>query len=313
MIYKNLSIPKSAAFRFSLLTVLLLLLINLLSLPSLLNTFTSSTRSTKSYNLIDYRHPLIPQVNPSTPPILQAQNFILIDHNTNTILASKNAKDRIFPASITKLATALTALNIYPLEEVVTVSQPYQEGKVMNLQIGERVTVKNLISALLVYSANDAAFNLASHHPQGINGFVGQMNLIASKYQLNQTHFTNYDGIHQPEHYSTVHDLAQLGRISLKNPVLLEAVKSKSITITDLDGKIIHQLDSTNELLNIAPEIEGLKTGWTPEAGGCFLGLINLYGHYLISVVAQSPDRFADTQQLIDWSKSHLSWQTYQP
>jgi len=92
----------------------------------------------------------------------------------------------------------------------------------------------------------------------------------------------------------------------------LEEIK-QNITVEDVDHTIKHELTSTDELLDSIPEIEGLKTGWTPEAGGCFIGLINLNGHYLISVVAQSTDRFADTKSLIDWAKNNVFWQTYQP
>ena len=88
--------------------------------------------------------------------------YILIDVDTNKVLISKNQDSKIYPASTTKLATALTALNLYPLDEVVTIDQAYDNGKVMELQFGEKITVKSLVTALLVYSANDSAFSLAN-------------------------------------------------------------------------------------------------------------------------------------------------------
>jgi D-alanyl-D-alanine carboxypeptidase (penicillin-binding protein 5/6) len=211
------------------------------------------------------------------------------------------------------LATALTALNIYPLDEQVTVKKTYSEGKVMDLVLNERLTVKSLLSALLVYSANDSAFTLASHHPNGIPGFIDQMNILAKRYYLTDTHFVNFDGIHDPNHYSSVYDLAQLGRVSTRNPFVQAMVKNKNIVVTDLDNKYVHNLTTTNELLGVVPEIEGLKTGWTPEAGGCFVGEINLNGHHLISVVAQSADRFADTTQIVAWAKQNIIWNSYSP
>lgn len=250
----------------------------------------------------------IPVVKLAHKPQLTATNYILIDVNTNKILLSRKSDSRIYPASITKLATALTALNIYPLDEVITVGQEYQEGKVMELQLEEKITVKSLVSALLVYSANDAAFTLARHHQQGLNGFIKQMNLISQKYNLKNTRFANVDGIHQDYHYSTVYDLSQLGRVAIQSKIVRDTVKTKELTVSSVDNQIQHQLTSTNELLGVIPEIEGLKTGWTPEAKGCFIGLINLNGHYLISVVAQSDDRFQDTQELITWSKQNISW-----
>ncbi|HOZ80976.1 MAG TPA: D-alanyl-D-alanine carboxypeptidase [Candidatus Woesebacteria bacterium] len=263
--------------------------------------------------LINFQHPQIPQVNSKQKPQLQAQSAIIVDSQTNQVLYSQNSDQKIYPASVTKLATAVTALNIYPLNEVITVGSEYQEGKVMELKTGERITIKSLVEALLVYSANDAAFNLANHHSGGQSEFIKEMNLISNKYGLKNTHFTNYDGIHHPDHYSTVYDLSQLARLAIKNPVVREVVKNKNLTVVDIDKQYSHQLVSTNELLGVVPEVQGLKTGWTPEAGGCFVGLINLDGHELITVVAQSPDRFADTKNLINWLKESVVWQDYRP
>lgn len=306
--------------KFGLLNLLIVSLVIILfsfSLPTFgfwsIYPTLASPNNTAVSPISAYQHPLIPQVNTHARPNVGATSYILIDNTTNTILLSQNPNLRIYPASITKLATALTALNIYPLEEVITVTDLYTEGKIMELVVGESLTVKSLVTALLVYSANDAAYNLANHHLGGTVGFVEEMNLLTAKYGLKNTNFVNYDGIHDPNHYSTVSDLAQLGRIAIKNPIIKETVKNKNITVSDINGTTIHQLVSTNELLGVVPEIEGLKTGWTPEAGGCFISLINLNGHELLSVVAQSPDRFADTVKILDWAKTNITWQPYQP
>lgn len=271
----------------------------------------------KYQNLLSYQHPLIPKlINPSLKPqSLISNSYIVVDNETNTVLLSQNPHLRIYPASVTKLAAAVTALNVYPLDEVITVRQPYTEGKIMELQVGEKITVKSLVTALLVYSANDSAFNLASHYPQGedTSGFIKEMNNLSTKYQLKDTHFVNHDGIHSDNHYSSVYDLSQLGRIAVKNPIVRQYVKTKAITVTDITGTIKHPLITTNELLGVVPEIEGLKTGWTPEAGGCFVGLVNVNGHELITVVAQSGDRFADTTSLVNWIKGNVTWLVYQP
>lgn len=298
--------------------VIALIVVNLLCLSVLLRWRLRWSKiqvvNTQATSKLDrYQHPQIPVVSALSGLSLTATSFILIDKDTNSILISKDPDQKIFPASTTKLATALTALNIYPLDELITIKEKYDVGKVMNLVPGEKITVKSLVTALLVYSANDAAHSLANHHQAGVSGFVNQMNLIVSKYGLKSTHFANYDGIDDPENYSTVYDLAQIGRIAIKNPVIREVVRNKAITVTDISGTIKHELISTNELLGLTPEIEGLKTGWTPEAGGSFVGLINQNGHYLISVVANSTDRFSDTQKIVDWAKINLTWSDYQP
>ena len=274
--------------------------------------FPLSFRFTKTSDIFSFKHPPVPVVASKNKPKLSTNYYILLDNDSNKIIISQNENGRIYPASTTKLATALTALNIYPLEEVITIPTDYTDGKVMELKTDEKVTVKTLVAGLLIYSANDAAFNLASHYPGGVNGFISQMNNLVTKYGLKNTHFVNFDGLHDPNHYSTPYDLAQLARLASQNSTLRQYVKTKSMDLSDINGQIVHHVTSTNELLGVVPEIEGLKTGWTPEASGSFIGLINVNGHYLISVVAQSEDRFTDTKLLIDWAKNNITWRTYQ-
>ncbi|HEX8923224.1 MAG TPA: serine hydrolase [Patescibacteria group bacterium] len=296
--------------------IVLIILLNLFWLPSTgwwgQLTVSADGKKQAALDILNFQHPLYASVTAKSLPDVQAQAYILVDNLTNQILVSKNPHSRIYPASTTKLATVLTALNLYPLDEVITADQ-YTEGQNMKLVQGEKMTVRNLVTALLVYSANDAAYNLANHYTGGVSGFVSQMNSLAQKYNLQDTHFVTFDGLHDPNHFSSAYDLSQFGRLAIKNPVVKETVKTRSISVTDIDGKISHPLVTTNELLGVVPEIEGLKTGWTPEAGGCFVGLINIGGHELISVVADSPDRFADTKNIVDWAKTNINWDKYKP
>lgn len=300
---------------FEILIIFLICFLNLFWLPtfSFWNIYPKNLAFSKNADLIQYQHPDKLYYNLSIEPQLNSTHYILIDSATNTIVLSKNADEKIYPASTTKLITALTALNIYPLDEELTIKQEYKEGQTMELKLGEKITIKSLVSALLVYSANDSAFTLAHHHQNGVTGFIKEMNSLVQKYGLKNTHFTNYDGIHNENHYSTAYDLSQIARLAIKNSVITETVKQKKITIESVDKTIKHELNSTDELLGVIPEIEGLKTGYTEEAGGCFIGLINLNGHYLISVVTKSNDRFSDTKKIIDWAKNNVFWQTYQP
>jgi len=283
-----------------------------LGLALILTFLPTSFRFTKKNDLFTFKHPPQPVVVNKNKPQLSTNFYILIDNETNQILVSENENTRIYPASTTKLVTALTALNIYPLEEVVTISKDYVDGKVMELKSGDKVTIKTLVAGLLIHSANDAAFSLASHYPQGITGFVDQMNLLTQKYGLKNTHFVNFDGLHSPDHYSTVYDLSQIARIAIQNSTLRNYVKIKSMELTDIYGQKVYKVLSTNELLGVLPEVEGLKTGWTPEASGSFIALLNIDGHYLISVVAQSEDRFNDTKILLNWAKENITWRMYQ-
>lgn len=259
-------------------------------------------------NQIDYTHPDIPRASDNKLN-LEAESYILVDVETNTIVIGKNIDKKVFPASITKLVTAMTALNIYPLDEKITVKQ-YGVGKTMGLVEADELTVADLVKGILVHSANDAAYNLAISHTGGEAGFVEEMNNLLVKNQINNSHLTNYDGIHNENHYSTAYDLAQIGRMAIKNPTIKKVAKLTNLTVVG-SNKINYNLKTTNELLGKVVEIEGLKTGWTPEAGGCFLGLINWQGHKLISVVINSPDRFKETTKIVDWLKENVYWSKY--
>jgi D-alanyl-D-alanine carboxypeptidase len=297
-----------------LIIIFLIAFINLFWLPtfSFWNIYPKNIVFSKNYDLLQYQHPDKIFSKLSHKPELSSQNYILIDALTNSVVLSQGHHQKIFPASTTKLITALTALNIYPLDEEIIIKEQYLDGQVMELQVGEKITVKSLVDALLVFSANDAAYTLANHHQGGEAAFIQEMNLLVNKYLLKDTHFSNYDGLHREDHYSTAWDLSQIARLAIRNKTITQTVKKENIVIESLDKKNKHELNSTNELLGIIPEIEGLKTGYTQEARGCFIGLINLNGHYLISVVAQSEDRFGDTKKIIDWAKNNVFWQNYQ-
>ncbi len=293
------------------LIIILILILNLFWLPtfSFWKIYPKNNFITQNTQLSNFQSPKTPTIKLINQPVLNSNHYILIDVDTNKILTSKNINERIYPASTTKLATVVTALNLYPLDEIITIDQVYNQGKTMELKLGEKITVKSLVQALLVYSANDSAFTLANHYREGVAGFVSQMNQLMVKYNLTNTHFVNPDGIHNNNHYSTVYDLSQLGRLAIQNFTVRDVVKNKSMIITDTTGNIKHKITTTNELLGVIPEVIGLKTGQTPEAKGCFIGLLNINGHLVISVVAQSDDRFQDTKVLINWLKQNVFWQ----
>ncbi len=258
---------------------------------------------------IVYKHPQIPLVANKNPLYVGAQAYIVIDVATNTILAAKNENTRIYPASTTKLVTALTALNIYPLGEKVKVSE-YKNGKIMELVDGDELTVGDLVKATLIHSANDAAFNLAHKHTKGISGFVEEMNKLVTDIGLKNTNFSNYDGLHQVNHYSSAYDLSQIARLAIKNQTIAETTRLKQAEVSGSKG-IVYKLETTNELLEKVSQIKGLKTGWTPEAGGCFVSLIEVNNKQLIGVILNSEYRFEDTQKIVNWIIDNVSWTDY--
>ncbi len=178
----------------------------------------------------------------------------------------------------------------------------------MELAKGDTLTVSDLVSALLIHSANDAAYTLARHNTASVSGFIDQMNLLAQRYNLKDTSFKNFDGIDQPDHYSSAYDLSQIARLSIKSDVIRQAVLTQKAQIQNTQKTRTYDLENTNELLGSIPEVKGLKTGWTDQAGECFIGLIEINGHELITVVLGSQDRFVETRKMIDWLKRNVSW-----
>jgi len=252
----------------------------------------------------------VPLVDRSvSPPFLSARSALVMDVPSGAILFQKNPHLRLPPASITKMAAAIASLELYPLDEVIRVRREYSVGKTMALVEGERITVKSLIYGLLVHSANDAAYVLAGQSEKRVKNFVNRMNQFIEEIGLTDTHFVNFDGEDDQNHYSTAFDLAHLTRWALENSIFSQAIQTKEVTVWDVSGQIEHKLESTNELLGVLPEIKGVKTGWTPRAGECFVGLVDWDGHQLITVVLGSEDRFLETKKLIDWIKRAVSWQ----
>ncbi len=244
-------------------------------------------------------------VSSNRPPEINADSYLVMDVDTGSILLEKNAHQRLKPASITKMATAINALETYPLGEVITVQESYSIGKNMELQAGEKITVENLIYGLLVHSANDAGFVLAGQSEYKINQFIAQLNKHIEQLGLKNTHFVNFDGLDADNHYSSSFDLAHLARSVIKNKVFVRAIREQEMIVTDLTGEISHRLETTNELLVNLPEVKGIKTGWTPGAGECFIGLIEIKGRQFITVILGSEDRFGETVKLINWLKEN--------
>ncbi len=242
--------------------------------------------------------------NKTELPQLTAQSYLIMDVNTGTVLKGKEIHKRLHPASITKMATAINGLETYPLGEVIKIDQEYPVGRNMGLEAEEKITVKNLVYGLLVHSANDAAFVLAGQSEDRVNRFIFRMNKFVKQLGLKNTHFVNFSGEEDNNHYSTSFDLAHLARFALNNKVFVQAIQNQEMVVTDVTGEVEHQLETTNELLTKIPEIKGIKTGWTPQSGECFVGLIEIKDRQFITVILGSEDRFGETELLINWLKS---------
>lgn len=244
------------------------------------------------------------------PPDLTAGSALIIDIDSAVILYEKNSTQRLAPASTTKIMTALVALDEYQLNDILTVKTVEKTGRVMGLKSGERIILENLLYGLLVHSANDAAVTIAENYPGGREKFISSMNKKAQQLNMNNTHFENEDGLEQDNHYSSSIDLARLASYALSSPSFTQFVETKRITVTDVEKKETHQLESVNKLLGEIPGLYGVKTGWTENAGECLVAAVERDGHKIITVVLKSQDRFGETVKLINWAFANYKWIT---
>jgi len=249
-------------------------------------------------------------------PQTTARSVLVVDLDSAVVLYAKNENAEVLPASTVKIMTALVVLDYYPLDEILEVIQVNDLGQDMKLMVGEKITVKNLLYGLLVASANDAASVLAKNYPGGEKTFVEKMNQKAQELHLNHTYFANPTGLDSDSDgnlltnysYTTSLDLARLAGWALKNPVFAEMVATPKIVVTDVSGKIQHQLFNINILVASQPEIKGIKTGWTQEAGECLVSLAERNGEKIMTVVLGSENRFGETTQLLDWVFGNYQW-----
>lgn len=262
----------------------------------------------KAISLPEITLPPIPTVVNSTYPPITAYSAYVVDFPTFVPVLSINAHERLYPASTTKIITALVALDLYKPDDVITVKTIKDEGQTMGLVMNERITVENLLYGLLVHSGNDAAYAIAD--ASGYDTFIDLMNKKTKELGMKNSHFKNPAGLDNSEQYSTAYDLAVASRELLMNPFLKKIVGTKEIIISDVDYQIFHKLSNVNKLLGEIQGIGGLKTGYTEFAGENLVSLYKKDGHEYIIVILKSQDRFEDTRQLVEWIKSQVTYQT---
>ncbi len=220
---------------------------------------------------------------------------------TGEVLASQDPRERLPMASITKLMTAIVALERSSLDDVATISkQTAAVGEsTINLQPGERVRVRDLLRAALVQSANDAANAIAAFVGKGsVARFVELMNLRARQLGLTDTHFANPDGLDAPGHFSSARDVTKLARVAMNKPFIRQ-------TVTLVDSEAAgRQLRTWNDLLSTFPSLIGVKTGHTDGAGwsqvaAARAGGVTIYATILGGETREG--RNADLAALLTW------------
>lgn len=245
---------------------------------------------------------------------ISATAALVIDKETGAQLYANNSAEPRYPASTVKMMTAIVARQIYPLDRLLTVrEEAFADGSTIGFQIGEQLTVRDLLAILLIHSGNDAAFVLANNAPGGYNHFVELMNLQAKELGLTSTHFVNSSGLDDPEQQTSAEDLAKIGARLLEDPLLAQFVRTKYLTVSDASGRISHPLVNRDELLGVVPGVIGIKTGTTEAAGENLVTAVQAGNRQTILVLLGSSQRYPEMTQLMRWVNSHYSWKTVRP
>ncbi len=252
------------------------------------------------------------------PPAITASGAILLDNDTGHILDDLNGERPLPMASTTKIMTALITIQAADLNKVVTIERDalnevlLHNGSSAKLQLGDRLTLKDLLYGMMLPSGDDAAIAIADVVGGSTANFVSMMNLFAYRLHLFQTHYINSDGLTYydrngqpiPGHYTTAYDLVRLARYAMTIPLFAQIVRTQHYQIPATSSHHSYSWDNTNQLLATYAGMTGIKTGFTTEAGGCLVFSATRAGHQLIGVVLHSIDeehRFSDARILLNW------------
>ncbi len=232
------------------------------------------------------------------PPV-RALSSALLDANTDHFLLAHNADARLAPASLTKMMTALVAIERVPLSTpIIATEHSLAEPAVIGLDAGDQLPLEEMLYGLLLPSGNDAALAVAESVGGGsIDQFVSWMNNQAAAMGLKNTHFANPTGLDAPNHYSSARDVAEMARALMDETTLARIVSTPRYIVS---GTPPYLFMSINPLMGTYAGLDGVKTGFTDAAGSTFAASATRDGQRLIAVVMNSPDIGAEARQLLD-------------
>jgi serine-type D-Ala-D-Ala carboxypeptidase (penicillin-binding protein 5/6) len=253
-----------------------------------------------------------PVVKNKFVPSISATGAIIMDANSKIVLYSKNPDLRFSSASTTKIMTAIIASDYFKSTGILTVGNKKVEGSVLGLFQNQQISFGDLMYAMLLPSANDAALTIAENYPGGEKEFVAQMNNRAKIYNLKNTHYGDPIGLEDNLDFTTPFDLARLTSFAMQKPLIKEVVATKEKTISDVNGANVYKIENLNTLLGV-DGVNGVKTGYTEEAGQVLVTSKNEKGKNIIIVVMGSEDRILDTQKLLDLIRDNVTYLPIHP
>jgi D-alanyl-D-alanine carboxypeptidase (penicillin-binding protein 5/6) len=244
-----------------------------------------------------------------SPLNLTAKSALAYDITTDMVVYEKNASDKLPMASITKIMTAIIALEHPQNPDLYIVTSDALVGEdSMGLSAGETLSLQELLYGLLLHSANDAAEVLAFNFHGGREAFIRAMNQKAAALALTNTHFTNPSGLEgEGDQHTTAYDLVALTRYALQTfPAFRNTVATISYTLAQSRTHKEYDLENETNLLATYPGVRGVKTGFTNEAGLCLVTYLEYGGHQIIGVVLGSENRRDDMKEMLDYSLNKL-------
>lgn len=255
---------------------------------------------------------LYPSFKSPIDPDITAKAVVVIDNESKVLLFSKNPNLLFSMASTTKIMTALVALDYYKTNDILTIKTENVEGVNVGFKIREKLLFEDILYAMLLPSGNDAALALAQNYSGGEEVFVRKMNEKARVLKLNNTNFADAIGLEDSRDYTTPLDLAQLASAALKNETFAKIVATPTWEITDITGKNSYLLNNLNKLLGIRG-VNGVKTGYTDEAGQVLVTSKKEGDNTIVIVVMDSQDRFSDTAKLLNLISENVNYLSIHP
>ena len=267
----------------------------LLILPLCITDIGASLRAAETLDVTDET-----AVTSANGLSVSAESAIVLEATTGDVVFEKDADTRRPMASTTKIMTAITALEAGDLTKKVSVPAEAVgvEGSSVYLEKGDSLTLIDLVWALMLESANDAAAAIAIEVAGSIEAFADMMNEKAAEIGLENTHFTNPHGLDNEEHYTTARDLARLAVYALKNEQFAEIVSTYRKTV-DIDGETRYLLNH-NKMLKLYDGAIGVKTGYTKRSGRCLVSAAERDGVRLVAVTLNAPDDWRDHTAMLN-------------
>ena len=248
----------------------------------------------------------------SEEPNITADYAILIEASTGRVIYEKNADEKAYPASTTKMLTCVLAIEKGDLDKTLSVSQraAWTEDPYVGFQQGDMLKERDLLKALMMVSDNSSAVVLAEGIGGSVEGFAKMMNDKAKEIGLKNSHFVTPNGLPDDDHYSTARDMAKIAAYGWHNEKFREFSGTEMDTIewvSPVNKRMV--VKNSNKLLGTMPGVNGIKTGWTNAAGGCLAASAKRDGVQLIAVVLHSDDvntRFTEAGKLLEYGFSKV-------